>query len=67
MKKGDGKYLVGGKLTAADIMMGFSVRFIIIRGLGTEGRRWEGVERWLENIEGGEGWKKAVERTGYKL
>lgn len=68
---GGGGYIMGGKnITAADIMMQFSVRFILMRELGTQGverGRWERVERWLELCEGTESYKKAVERTGFRL
>lgn len=66
-----GRFIMGGKnITAADIMMQFSVRFILMRELGTKGvekGRWERVERWLELCEGTESYKRAVERTGFRL
>lgn len=68
---GGGGFIMGGKnITAADIMMQFSVRFILTRELGTQGvekGRWERVERWLELCEGTESYKRAVERTGFRL
>lgn len=67
LEKGNGKYLVGEGLTAADLMMGFSVQFIFTRNLGTQGGKWPRVEAWVAGLEKGEGYKKAVERTGYKL
>lgn len=69
--EGSGRFIMGGKnITAADIMMQFSVRFILMRELGTQGvekGRWERVERWLELCEGTESYKRAVERTGFRL
>ncbi|EMF10680.1 uncharacterized protein SEPMUDRAFT_70036 [Sphaerulina musiva SO2202] len=66
-----GGFIMGGKnITAADIMMQFSVRFILTRELGTQGverGRWERVERWLELCEGTESYQRAVERTGFRL
>lgn len=66
-----GGFIMGGKEpSAADIMMQFSVRFILTRELGTKGverGRWERVERWLELCEGTESYKRAVERTGFRL
>lgn len=66
-----GGFIMGGKnITAADIMMQFSVRFILTRELGTQGvekGRWERVEGWLELCEGTESYKRAVERTGFRL
>lgn len=68
---GGGGFIMGGKEpSAADIMMQFSVRFILTRELGTQGverGRWERVERWLELCEGTESYKRAVERTGFRL
>lgn len=70
-KEEGGRYIMGGKnITAADVMMQFSVRFILTRELGTKGverGRWERVERWLELCEGTESYKRAVERTGFRL
>lgn len=70
-EEGGGGFIMGGKnITTADIMMQFSVRFILMRELGTKGvekGRWERVERWLELCEGTESYKRAVERTGFRL
>jgi len=64
----DGRtWLIGDDVTAADIMMGFSIDFIFTRELGTKGGRWENMEGWLERVKGREKYKKAVERTGYRL
>lgn len=63
-------WLVGDGLTAADIVMQFSVQFIMERKLGVGGRgegKWPEVEKWLARTEGTEAYKKAVERTGYTL
>lgn len=70
-KEEGGRFIMGGnEPSAADIMMQFSVRFILTRELGTKGvekGRWERVERWLELCEGTESYKRAVERTGFRL
>lgn len=63
-------WLVGDGLTAADIVMQFSVQFIMERKLGVGGRgegKWPEVEKWLARTEGTESYKRAVERTGYTL
>lgn len=61
-------FLVGDHLTAADIIMGFSIEFIFARKLGTESDgRWPRVQSWLDRIREVPSYKKAVERTGYKL
>lgn len=56
--------------TAGDVMVHFSVEFIFARGLGVcEGDkgRWGRVRRWVEKCESSEGYRRAVERTGYTL
>lgn len=62
-----GGFLCGERLTAADIMMHFTVDFIFARELGTGDREWVNVEGWLERCKSTEGYRKAVERTGYRL
>lgn len=67
-KGGEGKFLVGESLTAADTMMAFSVQYIKGKKLGVESlKEWPRVEGWLEGLEGGEGYRRAVERTGHRL
>jgi len=61
------QYLVGNELTAADIMMSFSIEFILSRKLGTEGGDWSNTRKWLEGIQKTEGYRTAVEKTGYSL
>ena len=64
----DGRtWLVGGDVSAADIMMGFNTEFMFARKLGTEGGDWPNVKKWLERVKGREAYLKAVERTGYSL
>jgi len=67
LKASNGAFLVGDSVTAADIMMGFSVQFILARKLGTGDKRWPAVEEWLESIEATKTYKDAVTRTGYSL
>lgn len=62
-----GKYLVGNDLTAADVIMGFSIEFIFVRKLGTEGGNWPKIQKWLSGITDRDAYKKAVEKTGYSL
>ncbi|KAK7888049.1 hypothetical protein LTR67_009444 [Exophiala xenobiotica] len=63
----DRQFLVGNDVTAADIMMGFSIEFIFARKLGTEGGDWPNVKKWLEGLQQMEAYRKAVEKTGYSL
>lgn len=65
--KSNGKFLLGDKLTVADIMMHFSARFILVRELGTMGKTWPKIEEWLDNCEATSSYKAAVEKTGHKL
>ena len=67
LKKGSGRFLVGDHLTAADIMMGFSVAFIFKMGLGVKGKTWPAVNAWLASVEGTETYQRAVEKTGHTL
>jgi glutathione S-transferase len=62
------RFIVGNNLTAADIIMGFSIEFILTRKLGTEGGSgWPRVHKWLDGIKEIPSYRKAVERTGYSL
>ncbi|KAJ9494905.1 hypothetical protein H2202_009610 [Exophiala xenobiotica] len=61
------QFLVSNDVTAADIMMGFSIEFIFARKLGTEGGDWPNVRKWLEGLQQREAYRKAVEKTGYSL
>lgn len=67
LSKNGTKFLAGDHVTAADIMMQFSIDFILARNLGTKGRKWENIERWLKDCKATETYKKAVEKTGHKL
>ena len=67
LQAGNGNFLVGDHVTAADTMMGFSAQFILTRKLGTGDRRWPAIEAWLQNIESQASYKKAVEKTGHSL
>lgn len=62
-----GQFLVGDHITAADIMMHFSVEFILARELGTQGKEWPNINKWNEACKNSEGYKRAVEKTGHKL
>ena len=65
----EGKYLVGDNLTAADIMVAFSVDFILAMGLAPQNtdQSWPGVRSWLAQCFAREPYRRAVEKTGYKL
>ena len=67
LKKGNGKFLVGNDVTAADTMMGFTIAFILKMGLGTGGKSWPAVEAWQKSIESTAGYERAVKKTGHKL
>lgn len=67
LKKGNGKFLVGDHLTAADTMMVLSIAFILKMGLGTKGKQWPSVNAWLENIESTPTYQRAVKKTGHSL
>ncbi|KAF7198385.1 Glutathione S-transferase 3 [Pseudocercospora fuligena] len=67
LEKSSGKFLLGDKLTVADVMMHFSARFIILRELGTMGKRWPKVEEWLDLCEAQPAYQAAVKKTGHQL
>lgn len=63
-------WLVGEGLTSADVVMQFSVQFIMERKLGVGGRgegRWKEVEAWLGRTEEHDAYRRAVQKTGYSL
>jgi glutathione S-transferase len=62
-----GKFLVGNELTAADIMMGFSVEWLFNRRLGTDGGDWPMVQKWFQGITARPAYRKAVEKTEYSV
>ena len=72
LERTGGRYLVGSSLTAADIMVAFSIEFMFARSLGLKNQpetqgKWQGVRTWLSNMHKEEGYRKAVQKTGYKL
>jgi glutathione S-transferase len=67
LDKSDGKFLFGDDLSLADIQMHFTVAFILAMELGTLGRRWERLERYVRDCEGMESYKAAVEKTGHSF
>lgn len=62
-----GKFLCGDHVTVADIMMQFSADFIFARELGTQGKEFPNIRKWLEACSEEEAYKRAVNKTGYKL
>ncbi|KAF2709744.1 glutathione S-transferase [Pleomassaria siparia CBS 279.74] len=62
-----GGFLCGDKVTAADTMMQFSLEFIMGTNLGTQGKEWPAINKWLEKCRACEGYRKAVEKTGHRL
>lgn len=67
LKQGNGRYLVGDHVTAADTMVAFSIQFILSLGLAPKNKKWEHIEAWLGNIESESAYQRAVARTGHKL
>jgi glutathione S-transferase len=62
-----GKFLCGDHVTAADLMMQFSIDFILARELGTQGKERPNINKWMEDCRKEEGYRRAVEKTGHKL
>ena len=67
LKAGNGQYLVGDRVTAADTMVAFSVQFIFAMRLAPRDRRWAAIEGWLTNVEGENAYQCAVAKTGHHL
>ena len=67
LKAGNGRYLVGDHVTAADTMVAFSIQFIFQMRLAPSRTRWEAIEEWLRNVEAEEAYKRAVAKTGHSL
>ena len=65
--KGQGKFLVGDTVTAADCNVHYSVDLILKMQLGTQGRKWEKIEQWLKNCEATATFQAALKKTGYSL
>ena len=69
-KKSGDAYIVGNELTAADVMLGFTVEFLMERKLGVKGwgsGQYPEVEAWFKRVTQRPAYKKAVEKTGYTL
>ncbi|KAF2034484.1 glutathione S-transferase [Setomelanomma holmii] len=62
-----GQFLCGDHVTAADIMMHFSAMFIFARELGTQGKEYPNIKKWLKSCEDSPAYKRAVDKTGHKL
>ncbi|KAF5702984.1 glutathione S-transferase [Fusarium globosum] len=62
-----GQFIVGTDLTAADIMMGFSIETIFAMNLGTQSQDWPLISKWLANIKERKTYKAAVENTGFSM
>jgi glutathione S-transferase len=60
-------WLVGDKVTAADIMTHFSASFLLERQLGTKGKKWPKVEEWVKRCEAKDSYQRAVKKSGYSL
>ncbi|ORY86353.1 glutathione S-transferase [Protomyces lactucae-debilis] len=60
-------FLEEGTLTAADIMLAFSCEIAIVRKLGTGGKTWPNVERWLKSLAQREAYRKAQKEAQHEL
>lgn len=68
-----GKFLVGNRLSAAEMAMLFSIQLIYNRELSLQGLenggkgRWKEIEKWHEYCEQEKSWKQATEKVGWRL
>ena len=67
LSKSKSGFLVGDRLTAADIMMHFSVQVIFKRQLGIDGTGYPLIQAWLRKCEETESYQRAVQKSGYRL
>ncbi|KAK3678402.1 hypothetical protein LTR78_001699 [Recurvomyces mirabilis] len=65
--KSKGKFLFGENLTAADIMIEFSLDFILARELGVKAQDWPKVKEYIQACQSTASWQKAQKKTGHKL
>jgi glutathione S-transferase len=61
------KLLAGDEVTVADTMMIFPLVVIFGRKLGTEGKSWPWVNKWLQNVEASKTYQRALQRTGHRV
>jgi glutathione S-transferase len=67
LSRSPGQFLLGDHITAADVMMQFSVEFIFAMKLGTQGKEYPSINKWMEACRSTESYKRAVKKTGHKL
>lgn len=68
-ESGDEEVYLAGEFSAADTMMLFGVLFIFKRDL-TAGKalgEWKELEKWVGRCTQRDGWRRAVEKTGFEL
>ena len=55
-------FLEGNDLTLAEIMLAFSVQFVLVRGLGAKWAEpgYENIKAWIRRLQGREGWQRAT-------
>lgn len=67
LSQGQGRFLSGDVVTAADCMMGFSASFVLARELGVKASDYPRTQQYIRDCEGTETYTKAVQKTGHKL
>lgn len=67
LQKSDGPFLLGDRLSVADMAMQFSLSFILARKLGTGDKSWPALEQYLRDCEGTASFQQAVKKSGYQL
>lgn len=64
-------FLVGKTLSLADVMLAFSVHFVLVRGLGArwDDKSYPGTKDWIRRLRKREAWQVAVKQgeEGYTL
>jgi len=67
LEKSKGLFLLGDEVTAADTMMELTVDFVFARQLGTQGKKWARLEKYVKDCQATETWQRAQKKTGYRL
>ncbi|CAO1624318.1 unnamed protein product [Parajaminaea phylloscopi] len=57
-------FLAGGHFSMADVANAFSAEYVIAKQVGTAGRKWPGIERWLKTIEARPAYQEALGDAG---
>ena len=67
LEHGNGKFLCGDTVTAADCMMYFGASFILKLMSDVSDKKYERVQQYAQDCEATESFKRAVSKTGHVM